>query len=90
MFLRKLNSCPWVACQKVALEAFPFHPWVEVEQSLPPFLVLPYRALEVQAGQEAATEHTYSAENIRVYELGISIAKASTTSLKKEGEYHGA
>jgi hypothetical protein len=52
-----ISRSPWMACRKVALEASPSHPLVAVEHNLHPFL-----ALVVQAKQ-AATEHTYSAEN---------------------------
>lgn len=53
-----INMSPLVACHTVALVAFPFHPLValvevEVDQNLPP--------LVVQAKQEGAIEHTYSA-----------------------------
>ena len=57
-----VNSCyPLVAFRKVALEAFPSHPWVVRVHNLAFLVLLPYPALAVQAKQEAVTEHTCSA-----------------------------
>lgn len=61
--LPHLSSCsPLVACQRVALEAYPFRPLGEAGHNPHPFLgVLPFPALVGQVKQEAATEHTCSA-----------------------------
>jgi hypothetical protein len=74
------------ASQKVAWEAYPFHPYRVVEQILPFPVHLPYLALEVQAKQEAATEHTCSAtENTSHQSKPTRLLNKKEQNAKREG-----
>jgi hypothetical protein len=55
------NCYPWVASQKEAFGASPFHSLEGEAHSFLQNLVLPFQALVVQAKQEVTIEHTCSA-----------------------------